>query len=75
MEAVDVFFRADRRQHFVFVNVLRKRQLHENAVDLRIVVQFFNQRKQFGLRVIRRKTIVVGIDSDLRAGLLFRRHV
>ena len=49
VEAIDVFFCSDRFDDFVRIDMCRQRQLHQNAVDFRIVVQRFHPGQQFGL--------------------------
>ena len=47
MKTVDIFFGRNRKEYFMFVDVLRKRQLHENTVDALVAVEFSDKRKQF----------------------------
>ena len=49
-EAVDVLRRIDRGDHRAFGNLLRKRQLDEDAVDRRILVEPVDQSQQLILR-------------------------
>ena len=45
MEAVHVFVGRDRLDHLVRVDLRRQRQLHQDAVDARIRVEFGNARQ------------------------------
>ena len=48
MEAVHVFLRVDALQNGLAVDVFGQRQLHQNAVHVRVGVQTVNQIQQFG---------------------------
>ena len=47
MESVHVFFFVDGGNDAVFVDVIRQRQLHQDAVHALIGIQVSNQRQQF----------------------------
>ena len=42
MKTVHVFTRIERAHDCRFIDLLRRRRLHENAVNCRVAVQFFN---------------------------------
>src|SRR5574340_501064 len=69
VEAVHVLVRADRFEHLAAVDVFWHRQLHEDAVDLGVGVQFGDLRQQRGFRRVGRHDDVFGMQAQLRAGL------
>ncbi len=81
VETVDILFRGDRLDDLVAVDVRRQRQLHQNAVDTRIAVQFVDARQQIGFRQIgriaveRRAEAVVIARFDLIAHIDFAGRI
>jgi hypothetical protein len=67
VEAVDVLVRVDRSDHLVAVAVERRRQreLDENAVDRRIVVERGDQRHQLRLRRVGRQGMLDRMEAEL----------
>jgi hypothetical protein len=57
VEAVHVLFRGDGFEHLVAVDVLGQRQLHQDAVDLRVVVQFVDAGQQVGFGQVGRVAV------------------
>ena len=76
MEGVDVLQRIDGLEHPRLVDLLRQRQLHQDAVDRRVAVQPVDQG-----RAARRSVVSAGgrwswlVDAGLLAGLLLVAHV
>ena len=75
MKAVHVLARIDAQQHATRVDVLGQRQLHQNAVDLRIGVQTVDQREQVRLGHLCRLGEGLVIQPGLVAGLALHPHV
>jgi hypothetical protein len=50
VEAVDVLGGIDGEQHLRGIDVLRQRQLHQDAVDLRVRVETLDDAEQLVLR-------------------------
>src|SRR5690606_13889599 len=50
MKSINIFFRRDCFNHFIFINVLWKRKLNEYTVDFSVLVISFNKIKQFLFR-------------------------
>ena len=69
MEGIHVLFGGDAQGDLPFVQMFRKRQLNEDAVDRRIFVQCVDQPVQIGLGGLRGKGVELGVDADLLAGL------
>ncbi len=65
METVDVFVRADALQQLGGVEVFRQRQLEQNTVDVRIVVQAIDQIGQRLLGGFGRQVVGLGKEADL----------
>ena len=86
MQAVNVLVRADRRQHGVLVQGLRQGQLHQDAVDRRVLVQLADEPQEVMLRGIGRqpvghrvhadgeRVLTLGADVDLAGGILAHQH-
>ena len=73
MEAVHVLGRADAVQGPFRIQRLRERQLHQDAVDLRIGVQPVDEGVQVRLGGLRGQAIHGGPDAHLaQAAALFR---
>ncbi|MNF05189.1 hypothetical protein D3C80_2048670 [compost metagenome] len=68
METVDVFIRMDAFQHFDVIDAGRQRQLHQNAVDFAVGVQFVDQCKQFGLTGGGRQIVRAGKEAHFITG-------
>ncbi len=68
MEAIDVLARVDAIDQHVRIDVRRQRQLHEDAVDLRIGVEFVDQRGEFGLCRRCRQVVIARAETDVLAG-------
>jgi len=71
VEPVHILFGCDRTNHFVCVNLCRKRKLHQNSVYRSITIQLLHKRKKFFLRRLLRQFIGQGTDADIGAGFLF----
>ena len=86
VEAVDILLRVDRGDYLFLINLLRRRRLHENAVDFRIGVQFGDQGKHLLHRRVGGEhpflridaklgaLLHLGIDVDLRCGIVADQH-
>ena len=64
MEPVRVLRGRDGVDHEVFVQVAGQRQLHEDAMHSRVVVQLVDQRQQVRLRGIGVQLVLVRIHAD-----------
>ncbi len=67
-QPVDVLRRVERRHDPVGVDVGGDRQLHEDAVDVLVPVERFDQIQQLGLRCLAPEPVVGGAQADLLAG-------
>ena len=47
VKSVDVLFRRDGQQHAARIHLPRQRQLHQEAVDIRPLIQIVDDRQQF----------------------------
>ena len=65
VKTVNVFFRVNSLDNFLFVNVFRKRQLNDKTVNVRVVVQLFNRFQKFFLGNIVLKTNQRRFKTDL----------
>jgi hypothetical protein len=70
-EAVHVFFQADERQDALLVQVRGQGQLHQDAVDQFVGVEFFDDFFQVSLADVGGQGVVVGDHAEFMAGLLF----
>ena len=75
VEGVDILARVDMLNHELFVQMLRQRGLHENAVDFFIRIQLFDQCEQLFLRRFRGQNVLFGIDTRFRARLFLVVHI
>ena len=75
METVHVLVRINQRQHARFVQMLRQRQLHQNAMNGRVPVQLAHRVLQLRLRAALVEPDDGGADARLDAGILLVAHV
>ena len=75
VKRVHILGGVDGKQYFFFIEMLRQRQLHKNAVHRRIGVQLGNQREQFIFACIRREGIHIRADADLLARAVLVAHI
>ena len=75
METVDIFFRGDRFDNGLVVDMLGHRQLHEYAVYRGVVVERADLRQQFRLRCGGGQGVQLGMHAHGRAGLHFVAHI
>ena len=75
MESVHVFFFVDGGNDAVFVDVIRQRQLHQDAVHALIGIQVGNQRQQLLLGNAGRPQDGGILDSHDLAGLTLAPHI
>ncbi len=75
MQAIDILLRPDRLNDRIRIQMLRQRQLHENAVDGRIVVQRGHQGSQLFLRRLRRQRVLDGLEAALLGHLALGVHI
>ena len=75
MKAIDVFRRIERAHDRGFIDLWRRRRLHEDAVNRGIAIQFVNAREQFILCRRRRQFEFHGMQAELAAHFIFRAHV
>ncbi len=75
VEAVDVLVGIDGAEHRRLVHVIWKRQLDEDAVDLRVVVEVVDERENLVLRRRRIEPDVTCVDPRLRRGALLEPDV
>ena len=64
MRSVNVFFRIDRINNRLFINMLWKLHLHQNSMHVRIVVVLFNHLDHVFLFGICRHCFINRFDSD-----------
>ena len=64
MEAIDVLGGIDGGQHLHRVDMLRKRQLHENAVAGGVAVELLDQRQHIGLGRFGGKPVLPRVHAD-----------
>ena len=75
MKAIHVLGRIERPHDGGFVDVRRRRRLHEDAVNRGIAIQLRDARKQFLLRRRRRQFQLHRMQAELAAHLVFRPHI
>ncbi|MCY1225554.1 hypothetical protein D9M72_377520 [compost metagenome] len=75
MQAVDVLFRKDRLDDRLGVQVLRQRQLHEDAVNGGIRIELRNQRGEFFLRGCLRQGVLDRQEAALLGHLALRGNI
>jgi len=69
MKAIDVLGRIIASEHLLGVDLLRQRQLHQDAVHRRIGIELVHQRHQFGLAHAVRQAMVERRHAGLFRGL------
>ena len=69
VEAVDIFRRVDARQDCLLVDMLRKGQLNENAVDRVVGVEAIDQRDQVVLRSLGGNAVLEALHARLERRL------
>ena len=67
MEAVNVFFRVDGEDDFLFIDLRRRRRLNEDSVDFRVLVEGVDDVENLLLSGIFRKHDFFGIDAEFTA--------
>ena len=67
--------RIDCLKHPLLVDLLRQRQLHQDAVDRRIAVEPVDQRQKFVGGGLGRRAMELADDAGLFAGLLLVPHI
>jgi hypothetical protein len=75
MEPVHILGRVDRVDHQIRVQMPRQRQLHQDPVHRRVLVQPPHQRQQVGLRGVRRQPVLERGHADLDRLLALRTHI
>ena len=75
VEGVHVLFGVDSQQNLFLVQMLRQGQLHQNTVDVRVVVQLIDQRKQRCLVGIGGQLVALGKKANLLTGAVLVTHV
>ncbi len=75
MKSVHVLSRIDRIDHCTLVDVLRRRRLHEDAVDRRVRVQRPDDGEQFVLRRRRRHVAFYRMHPEVQRRLFLALHV
>ena len=68
MKSVDIFLGIDRLQHRLGIDPLREGELDENSVDLRIVIQFFDE----GQKILQSRCFRKGVMKRGHPGLFTR---
>ena len=71
VKAVDVFARIERANNCRFVNVLWRRRLNEDSVNIRITIQFLDVREQIVLRSFGGQLQLHRMQSKLAAHFIF----
>ncbi len=75
MEAVDILHRIDPLDDRGLLDLWRQRQLHQDAVDLRVAVEVIDEGEQRDLRGRGGQIVRDGADADLLAGAALVAHV
>jgi hypothetical protein len=75
VEAVHVLGRRDGLDHDAFVDVIRQRHLHEDAVDRLVRVQALDETQELGLRGGVGQVVAHGDEAALLAGRALVAHV
>ena len=75
MKPVHVLGRIDRVDNQILVQMLRQRQLHQNAMHRRIIVQRLHQRQQISLGNIHVALILEAVHPNLDRLLTLRTDV
>ena len=65
MKSVHVLCRIDPPHHCVWIDLLRERHLHQNAMDFRIGVERVDTAEKVGLSRISGKTHVEAVHASL----------
>ena len=75
METVHILFGGDGSDNLLLVNVLRERQLHQDAVHLRVIVEggYLLQEALFG--AVLRQFDEMSVHADVLCGFDFSAHV
>ncbi len=71
MEGVHVFVGINAVEHLVGIDVLGQGQLHQDAVDLGVLVVLVQEGQQGRFGDIRLLVVLDGIETELVGGLLF----
>ena len=72
---VHILGRINRVDHKVFVQMIGQRQLHQNTMHRRVIVQAVNQCQQIGLRGFGIQLVLIGIHPDLDGHLSLGAHI
>jgi hypothetical protein len=75
MKTVGILFGGDFEEHLLFVDLFRKGQLHENAVNLRPLIEALDELAQFVSGNIRRWSDRLVVDSEIGGGLRLSANV
>ena len=75
MKTVDIFDRRDGVEHRLLVDLRRQWQLHQNAVRIRIGVQFCDECQKLVLSCLGREPVKCAADAGFLAGSLLVPHV
>ena len=75
METVHVFAGIDGADHGLFVDVLWRRRLHEDAVDSGVGVEIGDHFEQFFLSCFRGQLDLHRVETEIRAGAGFRAYI
>ncbi len=75
MEAIRILGRRDRLQDLALIDMIRQRQLHQDAVNPLIVVQFIDQGQQLCFGCLGRQFVLVGKNPGFFTGLFLHRHI
>ena len=75
MESVHVLSRVERLDDRALINVLRRRRLHEDAVDRGVVVQGAHDIEELRLRGVVRQRVLHAVHPEFRGGLFLAAHI
>ena len=75
MKAVNILGRRDRIDHQIGIQMIRKRQLHQNAMHRRVIVQLIDQRQKIRFGCVRIQLVLKGIHPDFDGLLPLRADV
>ncbi|MNP42667.1 hypothetical protein D3C76_1364490 [compost metagenome] len=75
MKSIHIFFNSNCINNCFFVNMLRKRKLYKNTVNILLLVQLVHQRKKIALGSGLRQTMHLGIVTQIMTRLLFVANI
>ena len=75
MKSIDILVRVNGVEDFLVIYMFGQRELHKNAVNLRIVVVFVDQGQQIFFGNILRLIVLDFIETKVECSLDLQRHI